>query len=108
MEENRRGQTAILVLFLSDYKNNKQEEKYFYDGGGAETGIQTNDAPTKYLLREAHDAGNEIGDVFCITSRKVFEERIGDAERTAIDAYRDMMGDVLLRRNSQNSWLLNH
>lgn len=90
MEENKVRQTAILVLFLSDHKDDKHEEKYFYDGG-AETGIQTNDAPTKYLLREAHDAGNEIGDIFCITSRRVFEDRIGDSDRTAIDEYRDMI-----------------
>lgn len=92
MGDGKRKQAAILVLFLSDHKENKREENYYCDNGSrGETGIQTNDAPTKYLLRAAHDNGNEIGDIFCITSRRVFEERTGDSERTAIDVYRDML-----------------
>lgn len=100
MGEDSVRQTAILVLFLSDHKENKQEEKYYYDNGrGAETGIQTNDAPTKYLLRAAHDNGNEIGDIFCITSRRVYEERIGNSERTAIDEYREMLEEFCRAEN---------
>ncbi len=39
-----------VILFLSDYKGNAQEQAYLSPDGSTVNGTQTNEAPVKYLL----------------------------------------------------------
>ena len=71
------GKVAIL-LFLSDYKEgeNQKEEDYYYSAGENDKiqGVQTNDAPVKYLLQLAAEKFSEPKNkisIVCITSNKV-------------------------------------
>lgn len=53
-----------VILFLSDYKVNAQERSYRCPDGSAVTGMQTNDAPVKYLLLAYPD----ISELLCVVT----------------------------------------
>lgn len=65
---------GILLLFISNYKENP-EVVYQIESSEKEsyTGIQTNDAPIKYLLHQAIKNGDVIQKIICIITEKVKE-----------------------------------
>lgn len=77
MAEEKQGKNIALLLFLSDYKSNSRKEDYYYDGNKKPvTGMQTNDAPVKYLLEmalEKLELGKKLY-ILCITSYKVMKD----------------------------------
>ncbi len=92
MDEKKK--TAIILLFLSDFKSGRAGFEYIVDGERFE-GIgtnQTNYAPTQYLLRKAVSDGNRIEKIVCITTDKVINEKVED--KTAFEHYEDMLKDV--------------
>ena len=74
---------GILLLFLSEYKAGARAAVYTadsLDGTGLQfEGIQTNDAPVKFLLARAVENGDLIRKVLCIITEQVRENR--DFER---------------------------
>ncbi len=53
-----------VILFLSDYKGNAQEQVYLCPDGSTVNGTQTNEAPVKYLLQAYPD----ISEILCIVT----------------------------------------
>lgn len=53
-----------IVLFLSDFRPDASEKTYICPGGQTVTGLQTNEAPVKYLLQEHPD----IREILCIVT----------------------------------------
>lgn len=68
-------QKGILLLFISNYKENSKELSYHVEALENESylGIQTNDAPVKYLLHQAVRNGDIIQKIFCIVTKEVKE-----------------------------------
>lgn len=66
---------GLLLVFISDYKENASVSKYKVKREGEEDlwfeGAQTNDAPVKYLLLRALEEGSPIRKIICIVSQKV-------------------------------------
>lgn len=66
---------GILFLFLSEYRGNNTEQKYTVENSSESyTGVQTNDAPVKYLLSYAVKVNAPIHKILCIASKKVQNE----------------------------------
>lgn len=71
---------SAILLFLSLYKANRtsdappQTQRYYAEipGIGLQqfSGMQTNDAPCKYLLRKAAAEGNPVSTILCLVSRE--------------------------------------
>ena len=65
----------VMLLFLSEYKEEKQE--LFYRSDLKEiyiAGTQTADAPTKYFLQYIKQNKQQtLDEIFCITSKKVYQ-----------------------------------
>ena len=57
---------AKIILFLSDLKQNAAEKEYLCPNGGVVTGVQTNDAPMRYLL-QVHPTVRRI---ICVVTKK--------------------------------------
>lgn len=66
MEKKKR---AVLILFLSNYKNSMESEYDYYNT--VYKGIQTNDAPYKVLSYEAYKSGTPIDQIIVIGSKNV-------------------------------------
>ena len=65
---------GILLLFLSWYRKENRERNYIVENdqeGKMYHGIQTDDAPVKYLLDYAASQENQIGKVICIVTQAV-------------------------------------
>lgn len=77
-----------ILLFLSKYKEGGAEKIYASDEGEV-SGIQTSDAPTKYLLKKAKKDGNEIEEILCITSKDVKENGLMQFEKMIEDYCRE-------------------
>lgn len=68
---------GVILLFLSDYKNTTLEKEYRVRHSKSSVtykGVQTNDAPIRYLLSKAESDGHSIGIIICVLSRKCYEE----------------------------------
>ena len=82
---------GILLLFLSEYKEGNAAVRYTAEGlDGKELhveGVQTNDAPVKYLIRRAAGNGDLIQKVLYIITDRVRSR--GDHKRfeQMVDAY---------------------
>lgn len=58
-----------IILFLSELRKNAEERAYVCPDGSTVTGIQTNEAPVKYLLRTYPD----ISEIICIVTPEAVE-----------------------------------
>lgn len=65
--------SKLLLLFLSEFKTNKTEQKYYHNEN-LYLGKQTNDAPVKCLLKEM-SVPQDNWDILCIASHKVLNEK---------------------------------
>lgn len=62
-----------IILYLSAYNENSKLAAYDCPVGGAVEGVQTNEAPVKYLLREHKD----ISEIICLVTTKAEETAWG-------------------------------
>lgn len=85
---------SMMLLFLSDYKPNAKQEEYLY-GGKVFGGTQTNDAPSKCLLTQAKEVGQEIDRILCIVSDRVYHDKLSDG-RTAVECYKEMVKEYCI------------
>lgn len=74
---------GILLLFLSDYKEGREPVQYMAEGADGKAqyfdGVQTNDAPVKYLISKAAKNGDLIQKILYIITEKV--KRNGDHKK---------------------------
>ena len=68
--ENKEG---ILLLFVSDYKENSERATEFSICGKKYAGRQTNEAPCNYLFDKAKEEGFPIKKVICLGTKKVMD-----------------------------------
>ena len=53
-----------IILFLSDYKEDAREKRYRCPVGEDVAGVQTNEAPVRYLLRQY----SGVEEIVCIVT----------------------------------------
>lgn len=86
-----------MLLFLSDYKNGGKTDFYTYDYNNTTKyefeGDQTNDAPTKCLIKISHKHKHPIDTIICIVSEEVFTKRIAPANQTAFERFKAMIDE---------------
>lgn len=91
MEDQKR---SSMLLFLSNYKNGGKTDSYTYTYNGKEykfEGDQTNDAPTKCLIKIAQENNNPIDTIICIVSKEVFTNSITPDNQTVFERFKDMI-----------------
>lgn len=94
---------SAILLFLSPMRDNAPEEYTGYIPGRGDltvSGIQTNDAPCKFLLHLAASNLDRIGTVLCLASRQVLDP--GAAGESAYDRFRQVMTEYLSQTQDQN------
>jgi hypothetical protein len=88
---------SSMLLFLSDYKNGGKTDFYTYDYNNTTKyefeGDQTNDAPTKCLIKISHKHKHPIDTIICIVSEEVFTKRIAPANQTAFERFKAMIDE---------------
>lgn len=88
------NQRSSMLLFLSKYNDGGKTDPYTYAHNGKEykfEGDQTNDAPTKCLIKIAQEINNPIDTIICIVSEEVFTKRITPDNQTAFERFKDMI-----------------
>lgn len=75
------GRNAVMVVCLSRFnpKNEDKDDAYEFDYEGEVCtfkGKQTNDAPTRCLIKCAEEDGNKINKILCIVTKEVFQSNI--------------------------------
>ena len=88
---------VAIITFLSISSKNEEIE-YTVDGvfdesGNllCESGVNTNDAPVKYLFSKAKKDNNIVETIVCIVSRKVFDGGNGDKNNATFAAFEQMI-----------------
>lgn len=82
---------GVLLVFVSDYKSGAEIRKYKVKREDGSLcwfeGVQTNDAPVKYLISRALKDENKIEKIICIVSKMV--------EKKGLDEFKTMVDDYL-------------
>lgn len=98
------GRDGILLLFLSDYKEGRKAVRYMVEesDGGQQyfDGVQTNDAPVKYLICKAAGNGELIRKILYIVTEKVREHEDHKKFEQMVESY--IRGDEKLRELYQD------
>lgn len=95
---------GILLLFLSQYKENARGKEYQAennDNGKLYEGIQTDDAPVKYLFDCAYSQGDKIDKILCIVTQRVKKEKSFEKFQQMIIGYINQ--EIRLRECYQES-----
>jgi hypothetical protein len=74
-----------IILFLSELKPNASEEEYICPDGQSVSGMQTNEAPVKYLLRSHPDTS----EIICIVTTKAWKTAAWEQFQQKIAAEND-------------------
>lgn len=98
-----KGKKSILLLFLSDLKANASENEYKYEEREEDTytGMQTNDAPAKCLLKKAQEEGVLIEEIFYTELYDAIAE--GGAQ---ILEFRQFVNTVRQKKKKNQSFLI--
>ena len=73
---------AAIITFLSVKSKVGKTENYYVDGDNQDyviSGVETNDAPVKYLIDKATNDGNKIDRIACIVSEAVYANGDNDS-----------------------------
>lgn len=98
-----------ILLFLSDYKpmysevtgRGAKEEHYCLAGTQKKyTGIQTNDAPIRYMFEQARNKEANIKRVLCLTSYKVSTE---PSDKSQLDRFKEFIHDIATKELKMDS-----
>ena len=71
----------------------KEERYYSADLRQTFTGIQANEAPVKCLIKEAHDANNDVDEVIYLCSNKCYEKSIPASAVIHLSAFGSFSGE---------------
>lgn len=74
-----------LILFLSTPSRNQEEKTYKSDMGDF-IGVNSSDAPSKYILQYAHSNGNTLDEIICIVTEESKEKSL-DEYKNLISRY---------------------
>ena len=69
---------AVILLFLSDTKENQKTFIYKDEQGNTYEGNHTNDAPLRYLINHINQSNTKLSQILCITSLKVKQEQFAE------------------------------
>lgn len=98
------GRDGILLLFLSDYKEGRKAVRYTAEEADGRQqyfdGVQTNDAPVKYLIYKAARNGELIRKILYIVTEKVREHEDHKNFEQMVESY--IRGDEKLRELYQD------
>ena len=98
------GRDGILLLFLSDYKEGRKAVRYTAEEADGRQqyfdGVQTNDAPVKYLIYKAARNGELIRKILYIVTEKVREHEDHKKFEQMVESY--IRGDEKLRELYQD------
>ena len=81
---------GILLLFLSKRNGNSKEKEYLIENdknGKDYEGIQTDDAPVKYLIDCAASNGEKISKILYIVTQEVKEDRFDEEFQKMVTNY---------------------